>query len=128
MQTTVRGIANQASIDKTDRFGNLFGLLTVVFSDGVLAIRQFTGGGGCRPADGAWVCGEPVGQSDGTGGDGQSGILAVQRQVLRQTIPKLNGKLRPLGIPAIADQVLQMAVTKILEAIYEADFLPCRKA
>jgi group II intron reverse transcriptase/maturase len=30
-----------------------------------------------------------------------------------------------LGIPAIADKVLQMAVTKILEAIYEADFLPC---
>ena len=27
--------------------------------------------------------------------------------------------------PAIADKVLQVAVSKILEAIYEADFLPC---
>ncbi|MGH8548650.1 MAG: hypothetical protein ACRERU_08655 [Methylococcales bacterium] len=31
MQTTVRGIANQASLDKTYRFRNLFGLLTVSF-------------------------------------------------------------------------------------------------
>jgi retron-type reverse transcriptase len=31
--------------------------------------------------------------------------------------------LRPLGIPAIADKVLQMGVTKILEEIYEQDFL-----
>jgi RNA-directed DNA polymerase len=29
------------------------------------------------------------------------------------------------GVPAIADKLLQTAVAKILEAIYEADFLPC---
>jgi RNA-directed DNA polymerase len=40
-------------------------------------------------------------------------------------IPKLNGKLRPLGLPSIADKLLQIAVAKILEAIYEQDFLPC---
>jgi group II intron reverse transcriptase/maturase len=33
--------------------------------------------------------------------------------------------MRPLGIPAIADKVLQMGVTKILEEIYEQDFLGC---
>jgi hypothetical protein len=47
--------------------------------------------------------------------------------VRERKIPKPggSGKLRKLGIPRIADRVVQAALKLVLEPIFEADFLPC---
>src|SRR6266849_4553006 len=41
----------------------------------------------------------------------------------RAYIPKTDGRLRPLGIAALEDKIVQRAVVGVLNAVYEADFL-----
>ena len=40
----------------------------------------------------------------------------------RVSIPKADGRLRPLGIAALEDKIVQRAVVEVLNAVYEVDF------
>jgi RNA-directed DNA polymerase len=66
------------------------------------------------------------------GQDLEANLVALHQRVHRGSyrakpsrrayIPKRDGRLRPLGIAALEDKLLQRAVVEVLNSIYETDF------
>jgi len=122
MQTSLRGIANRAKKDRKARFGNLYGMLNENnLRECFYKLRR----GAAPGVDG--VSFEQYEADLESNLRDLVGRLKGKRYraklVRRKNIPKSGGKLRPLGIPALEDKLLQMAVAGILGSIYETDFL-----
>src|SRR5664279_1265482 len=123
-QTSLQGIANKAAQDKTYRFRNLFGILTAAFLFWCWDSINRKASPGVDKLDAIAYEDNLIGNIQQLAQQVKEGTYRA-KLVLRKYISKAGGKLRPLGIPTIADKLLQIAVAKVLEAIYEQDFLPC---
>ena len=123
-QTSLLGIAKKAASDKAHRFQNLIGMLTVGYLLACWRLINKRAACGVDRQDARTYEANLQENVEALVAALKGGRYRAQL-VLRKYIPKLDGKTRPLGIPAIADKVLQMGVKKILEEIYEQDFLGC---
>jgi len=123
MPTSLQGIAKKAAHDKSYRFRNLFGMLTVAYVlSGWPLLNKRAAAGVDRISVRAY--GERLHDHVTALVERVKNQCYRAKLVRRHYIPKGNGALRPLGIPATEDKLLQMAGARILEAIYEPDFLP----
>ena len=120
-----------AGEDSSRRFGDLFNLVC----DPYFLAEAWSRARGNRGARTPGIDGVTAAQVE-AGEGGVSGFLEEIRgqlragtyrpsQVRRVMIPKKNGKFRKLGIPTLADRVVQGALKLVLEPVFEADFQPC---
>jgi len=124
MPTSLQGIAKKAQSQKQYRFRNLYGRLNEeLLRDSWREIKTHAASG---------VDQLSAQDSEQHREENLRDLVERLKQkryraklVKRHYIPKGNGKLRPLGIPAVEDKLLQVAATRLLDAIYEQDFLPC---
>jgi retron-type reverse transcriptase len=123
VSTQLAQIAKRAKLDRKVRFTSLAHLLTPEFLRETWGMINRQGAGG--------IDGESIEQFESTLEQRLQEICerlkagAYQAPPVRRVeIPKGPGKTgtRPLGIPTVADRLLQKAVARILEAIFEADF------
>jgi RNA-directed DNA polymerase len=126
MSTQLSQIAKKAEMDRKARFTSLAHVLTPEF------LKETWGKMNRRAAGG--VDGQSAEQFGSELGTHIEAICAQLKAgtyrappVRRVEIPKGPGKVgtRPLGIPTVADRLLQRAVARIIEAVFEADFLEC---
>jgi len=123
MTTALNAIAFKAHTHPKHRFQNLYGQLhadalyrgwahlnkqSAAGIDGVSA-QQFAQ----RLSDNIYTLANQL----------KSGTYRVD-DVKRVYIRKANGKERPLGLPTVADKVVQQSVSDLLQSIWEPDFLP----
>ena len=124
MQTSLQRIAEKSALQKEHRFQNLMMLLTFNLLEWCWKkLNKGSAPGVDRIT--AKEYGENLNSNIADLLDSVKKGSYRAKLILRRYIPKLGGKLRPLGIPAISDKLLQMAVTVILESIYESIFLTC---
>ena len=126
MSTQLGQIAKKAKLDRTVRFTSLAHLLTPSFLKETWRMMNRHAASG--------IDGQTTGQF---ASEIEQRVEEICQQlkagtyrappVRRVEIPKGPGKsgTRPLGIPTVADRLLQRAVARILEAVFEADFLDC---
>ena len=121
LQTSLREISKKAGRDKKYRFGNLYTMLTKEVL--IEAIEML------NPKAAAGVDGITYEEYANDAESHAERLVEKLKNksyraklVRRQYIPKPNGKKRPLGIPAMDDKVLQLAVARILEAIFDPNF------
>jgi RNA-directed DNA polymerase len=126
VSTQLGQIAKKAKLDRSVRFTSLAHLLTPAFLKETWRMMNRKGASG--------VDGETTEQFASEMEERVEEICTQLKAstyrappVRRVEIPKGPGKsgTRPLGIPTVADRLLQRAVARILEAVFEADFLDC---
>lgn len=122
--TFLRAIAEKASRNKQHRFGGLYRWLNKdVLRQCFFLLRKDAASGVDGVTFAAYEEDLEKNLEDLVGRLKRKAYRA--KLVRRKYIPKGHGKMRPLGIPVLEDKLLQVAVTQILIAIYEMDFLNC---
>lgn len=124
VQTSLQAIAEKADRQPGYRFRNLYGMLNeVMLKDSWQHIRKSAAYGIDQVSAKEYEQDLEENIHQLVRGLKQKRYRA--KLVRRRYIPKGDGKFRPLGIPATQDKLLQLAVKRILEKIYEQDFLDC---
>jgi len=123
MQTSLQGISKRVLSHRTHRFGNLYGLLNEKNLAECFRKLRKNGAVGVDQVD-----------FNTYGMNLSTNITDLVDRLKRKTyrtklvkrvyIPKSDGKKRPLGILVLEDKLVQLAVSRILGAIWEPIFLP----